>query len=92
VKLTSPSSSTKDNAAETTTFSPICIHVPLINYQTISVALRPQAKYTECVTVTDRRNIVPTFADRGMSRGQCGGSPTVVNLSFIDGGRYFSFK
>jgi hypothetical protein len=27
---------------------------------------------------------VPTFADRGVSRGQRGGSPTVVNLSFLD--------
>jgi hypothetical protein len=27
---------------------------------------------------------VPTFVDRGVSRGQCGGSPTVVHLSFLD--------
>jgi hypothetical protein len=27
-----------------------------------------------------------------MSRGQRGGSPTVVNLSFLDRSRYFSFK
>jgi hypothetical protein len=27
---------------------------------------------------------VPTFVDRRVSRGQCGGSPTVVNLSFLD--------
>jgi hypothetical protein len=27
---------------------------------------------------TLRRNLVPTFADRGVSRGQRGGSPTVV--------------
>jgi hypothetical protein len=27
---------------------------------------------------------VPTFEDREVSRGQRGGSPTVVNLSFID--------
>jgi hypothetical protein len=26
---------------------------------------------------------MPTFADRGVSRGQRGGSPTVVNLSFL---------
>jgi hypothetical protein len=37
-------------------------------------------------------NLVPTFADRGVSRGQRGGSPTVVNLSFLDRSRYFSFK
>jgi hypothetical protein len=28
----------------------------------------------------------------GMSRGQRGGSPTVVNLSFLDRSRYFFFK
>jgi hypothetical protein len=27
-----------------------------------------------------------------VSRGQRGGSPTVVNLSFLDWNRYFSFK
>jgi hypothetical protein len=27
---------------------------------------------------------VPTFMARGVSRGQRGGSPTAVNLSFID--------
>jgi hypothetical protein len=27
---------------------------------------------------------VPTFADRGVSRGQRGGTPTVVKLSFLD--------
>jgi hypothetical protein len=35
---------------------------------------------------------VPTFVDRGVSRGQRGGSPTIVNLSFLDWSRYFSFK
>jgi hypothetical protein len=30
------------------------------------------------------------FVDRGVSRGQRGGSPTVVNLSFLDQNRYFS--
>jgi hypothetical protein len=33
-----------------------------------------------------------TFVGRGVSRGQRGGSPTVVNLSFLDRSRYFSFK
>jgi hypothetical protein len=28
--------------------------------------------------------LVSTFVDRGVSRGQRGGSPTVVNLSFLD--------
>jgi hypothetical protein len=26
---------------------------------------------------------LPTFADRGMSGGQCGGSPKAVNLNFL---------
>jgi hypothetical protein len=35
-------------------------------------------------TATCRRNSVPTFVDRGESRGRRSGSPTVVNLSFLD--------
>jgi hypothetical protein len=49
-----------------------------------SVAFSPQANYTDWAIATCRRNLVPTFADRGGSRGQRGGSPTVVNLSFLD--------
>jgi hypothetical protein len=60
--------------------------------QTNSLALSPQANYTDWSTATCRRNLVPTFEDRGVSRGQRGGSPTVVNLSFLDRSRYFSFK
>jgi hypothetical protein len=56
------------------------------------VALSPQAKYTDRATVTCRLNLVPTFVDRGVSRGQRGGSLTVVNLSFLDRSRYVSFK
>jgi hypothetical protein len=42
---------------------------------------------------TDRPPLVDeTFVDRGVSRGQRGGSPTVVYLSFLDRSRYFSFK
>jgi hypothetical protein len=54
------------------------------NKQTNSVALSPRANYTDWATTTCRRNSVPTFVDRGVSRGQRGGSPTVVNLSFLD--------
>jgi hypothetical protein len=54
--------------------------------KTNSVALSPQA------TATCRRILVPTFADRGVSRCQRGGSHTVVNRSFLDRSRYFSFK
>jgi hypothetical protein len=39
-----------------------------------------------------RRNLVPTFVDRGVSRGQRGRSPTVVILSFLDRGCYFAFR
>jgi hypothetical protein len=54
-----------------------------------SVALSPQANYTDWSTATCRRILVPTFADRGVSPGKRGGSPTVVNLNFLDRSRYF---
>jgi hypothetical protein len=57
-----------------------------------SMTLSPQANYTECATATCRRNLVPIFVDRGVSRDQRGGSPTVINLSFLDRSRYLSFK
>jgi hypothetical protein len=62
------------------------------NKQTNSVALSPQANYTDWANATCRRNLVPTFVDRGVLRGQHGGSLTVVNLSFLDQNRYFYFK
>jgi hypothetical protein len=52
--------------------------------KTNSVALSPQENYTDRATSTCRRNLVPTFVDRGMLRGQCGRSLTVINLSFLD--------
>jgi hypothetical protein len=52
--------------------------------QTNSVALSSRANYTDWATATCRRNLVPTFVGRGVSRGQRGGSPTAVNLSFLD--------
>jgi hypothetical protein len=57
-----------------------------------SVALSPRVNYTNWSTATCQRNLMPTFVDRGVSRGQRGGSPTVVDLSFLDQSRYFSFK
>jgi hypothetical protein len=60
--------------------------------KTNSVALSPRANYTDWATATCRRNSVPTFVDRGVSGGQRGGSPTVVNLSFLDRSRYFFFQ
>jgi hypothetical protein len=62
------------------------------NKQTNSVAFSPRANYTDWATATCWRNLVSTFVDRGVSRGQRGGSPTVGNLSFLDRSRYFSFK
>jgi hypothetical protein len=52
--------------------------------KTNSVALSPRANYTDWATATCRRNLVSTFVDRAVSRGQRGGSPTVVNVSFPD--------
>jgi hypothetical protein len=37
--------------------------------KTNSVAFSPQVNYTYWVTATCRRNLVPTFADRGVLRG-----------------------
>jgi hypothetical protein len=62
------------------------------NKQTNSVALSPQTNYTDWATSTCQRNLVPTFVDRGVSHGQSGGSPTVVNLSFLDRRGYFFFQ
>jgi hypothetical protein len=65
-------------------------HIPkdgVLRSQTNSVAFSPQANYTDWTTATCRRNLVPTFVDRRVSRGQRGRSPTVVNLSFLD--RFF---
>jgi hypothetical protein len=56
------------------------------------MAFTPQANYTDWATATCWRNLVPTFVDRGVSRGQRNGSPMAVNLSFLDRSRYFSFK
>jgi hypothetical protein len=55
---------------------------PLVRTQTIP---------TERLPLVDEI-LVPTFVDRGLSRGQRGGSLTVVNLSFLGRSRYFSFK
>jgi hypothetical protein len=64
----------------------------LTKQKTNAVVFSPQANYTDCSTATCRQNLVPTFANRGVSRGQRGGSPTVVNLSFLDRSHYFSFQ
>jgi hypothetical protein len=38
-----------------------------------------------------RQILVPIFAERGASRGQRGGTPTAVNLSFLDQSRHYFF-
>jgi hypothetical protein len=60
--------------------------------KTNSVAFSPQANYTDWSTAMCWQNIVPTFVDRRVSRGQRGESPLVINHSFLDQSRYFSFK
>jgi hypothetical protein len=59
--------------------------------QTNSVAFTPLENYTDWTTAT-WWHLVPSLVDRGMSRDQRGGSPTVVILSFLDRSGYFSFK
>jgi hypothetical protein len=56
------------------------------------VAFSPQANYTRWATATGWRILMPSFVDRGVSCGQRGGTPTVVNLSFQDRSRYFFFQ
>jgi hypothetical protein len=56
------------------------------------MAFSPQANYTDWAAAICWRILVPTFVDRGVSRGRHGGCPTVVNLSFLDRNRYFSFQ
>jgi hypothetical protein len=55
--------------------------------ETNFVAFSPQANYTDWATAICRRNLVATLVDIRVSRGQRGGSPTAVNLSFLDRGR-----
>jgi hypothetical protein len=49
-----------------------------------SVALSPQVNYTDLAAATCRRNLVPTFVDRRVSRGQRGGSPTVTSAITLE--------
>jgi hypothetical protein len=60
--------------------------------KTNSMAFSLQTNYTDPATANCCRNLMPTFVDRGVSRGQRGGYHTVVNLSFLDWSSYFSFK
>jgi hypothetical protein len=57
-----------------------------------SMAFRPQANYTDWATTTGQRILVPAFVDRGVSRGQRGGTPAAINLSFLDQNHYSFFQ
>jgi hypothetical protein len=54
-----------------------------------SVAFRPQANYTDWATATGRLILVITFANKGVSHGECGRIPTAVILSFLGRSRSF---
>jgi hypothetical protein len=56
------------------------------------VAFSPQANCTDWVTATLWWNLVPTFADTGVWRGQRGGTPTAVYLNFLDRKLINSFR
>jgi hypothetical protein len=43
-------------------------------------------------TATGRGILVPTFVDGEVSRGQRSGTPTTINLSFLDRSHYFFFS
>jgi hypothetical protein len=60
--------------------------------KTNSTAFSQQTNYTDWATTTYQQILVPTFAERRVSRGQHGVTPTVVNLCFIDRSHYFFFQ
>jgi hypothetical protein len=82
----------EDNRVSTQMFWYDSYVTSTLTYKKNSMALSPQANYTDSSTATCQRNLVPTFADRGVSRGQLSVSPTVVNVSSLDWSHYFSFK
>jgi hypothetical protein len=66
---------------------PFFIQLLLFNLNDIktnSLAFSTQANYTDWATATGQQILVPTLVDGGVSRGQCGGTPTAVNLNFLD--------
>jgi hypothetical protein len=69
-----PSLSRLSKQCEIRNISQLC-RPPRPGTRTNSVPLSPQANYTDWATATWRRNLMPTVADRGVSRGQRGGSP-----------------
>jgi hypothetical protein len=53
------------------------------------VAFSPQANYTDWPTATGRQILVSTFVVWGVSHGERDGTPTAVNISFLDRRNYF---
>jgi hypothetical protein len=51
-----------------------------------------KANYMDWATATGRRILVPTFVDRGVSRGQRGGTSMTINLTFLYRSHYFFFQ
>jgi hypothetical protein len=69
------------------TWSPVYIVIETdapLKTETNSVALNQRTNYTDWATATCSWNLVPTFVDRRVLRGQRGGSLTVVILSFLN--------
>jgi hypothetical protein len=56
------------------------------------VPFSSQANYTDWATADGRRILVPTFAYRGVSRGQLGGSPRPLISGSKTTAANFSFK
>jgi hypothetical protein len=67
-------------------------HIHRILIRENSGAFRPKGNYPDWSVAAGWRILVLTFADRGVSRGQHGGSSATVNLSFLHRSSYFSFK
>jgi hypothetical protein len=51
-----------------------------------------EVKLRGSATATGQQILTPTFAERGVLRGQRGGTPMVVNHSFLDRNRYPFFQ
>jgi hypothetical protein len=60
--------------------------------QTNAMAFSLQVNYSDWVTATGQQILVPNFVDRGVLCGQRGGTPTAVNLSFLDWSHYLFFR
>jgi hypothetical protein len=56
------------------------------------VAFSSQANYIDWATAVGRRILAPTFAYRGVTRGQRGTSPRPLIFGFIDQSRYYFFQ